>query len=215
METNDALVDFDSINHLEDSAYQLGYTQGFEHGALHGTFEGRDLGRAKGFELWEEVGFYQGLAQVWHAALQQAAQGGAQSSRKQGKQLQHLTSLLRLISFFPQHNPSTDNGNGATVPEQHAQASNESTVGPDVTADADDAELAKLDMLSLLEKIRAKFRLTCSVLGIQPRLAPRPPSANGDRNESAPSASSATATRSTDKSVLVRGKLVDPSQLHY
>ena len=45
--------------------YKEGYTAGFEHGALHGTFEGRALGLTKSFEIWEELGFIQGQAQVW------------------------------------------------------------------------------------------------------------------------------------------------------
>lgn len=207
-------VDFDALNNVEESAYQLGYTQGFDHGALHGTFEGRDLGRTKGFELWEEVGFYQGLAQVWQSALQQAQLAG-QSSRKQAKQLQHLTSLLRLISFFPMINTSTDNANDDTASAAPDAEATSVAIDDSTAQDADDAELAKLDMLALLEKIRAKFRLTCSVLGIQPRLAPRPSTqdaANVGKDESKPST---TTSRPDDKTVLVGGKLVDPSQLHY
>ncbi len=64
--------DIDSINNVEETAYQDGYQQGFDHGALHGNFEGRELGREKGFELWEEVGFYRGMAEVWKECMEQA-----------------------------------------------------------------------------------------------------------------------------------------------
>jgi hypothetical protein len=37
---------------------------------LHGLIEGRALGKAKGFEMWEEVGFYLGFATTWKVLLQ-------------------------------------------------------------------------------------------------------------------------------------------------
>ena len=45
--------------------YAQGYADGHAHGQLHGLFEGRELGREKGFELWEEVGYYEGTALFW------------------------------------------------------------------------------------------------------------------------------------------------------
>ena len=47
------------------SFYNSGYQEGFAHGALHGTFEGRALGKEKAFELWEEVGYYEGMGRFW------------------------------------------------------------------------------------------------------------------------------------------------------
>lgn len=51
------------------SFYASGFEGGHAHGALHGTFEGRALGKEKAFELWEEVGYYAGIAQFWLAVL--------------------------------------------------------------------------------------------------------------------------------------------------
>jgi hypothetical protein len=45
--------------------YTAGHDDGFAHGQLHGRFEGRALGQEKCFELWEEVGYYQGWAEFW------------------------------------------------------------------------------------------------------------------------------------------------------
>jgi len=45
--------------------YQVGYEDGYKHGRLHGLIEGRALGADKGFELWEELGFYEGAARFW------------------------------------------------------------------------------------------------------------------------------------------------------
>lgn len=58
---------------LEDQFYSQGLDQGTPHGELHGLFEGRALGREKGWELWEEVGYYQGVATFWKFVL--TAQG--------------------------------------------------------------------------------------------------------------------------------------------
>lgn len=208
--------DIDAINNVEETAYQEGYQQGFDHGALHGTFEGRELGRDKGFELWEEVGFYRGMAEVWRQCLQQADAAG-HSSRKQSKQIQHLAGLERLISFFPVTNTSSDpsldlgqaDADGSVDVDMVADADAEADV--DVDASNDD-ELAKLDMLTLLEKIRAKYRLTCSVLGVA---AQRPASLAGIGDASEQGQGSGSSSKTEAKTVLVAGKLVDPTQLKY
>jgi hypothetical protein len=47
--------------------YSNGYEDGYKHGRLHGLIDGRALGAEKGFELWEELGFYEGTARLWTA----------------------------------------------------------------------------------------------------------------------------------------------------
>ena len=49
--------------------YAEGWQSGYDHGRLHGLFEGRELGREKGWEIWEEVGFYEGWAGFYQAML--------------------------------------------------------------------------------------------------------------------------------------------------
>lgn len=46
------------------SFFEQGFKDGHAHGRLHGVFEGRALGREKGFEIWEEIGFYEGQAKI-------------------------------------------------------------------------------------------------------------------------------------------------------
>lgn len=205
--------DIDSANNVEEIAYQEGYQQGFDHGALHGTFEGRELGREKGFELWEEVGFYRGMAEVWRRCLEQADAAG-HSSRKQSKQIQHLAGLERLISIFPVTNTSSDASLdlGQAAPDEVADVELDADAETEADADAgNDDELSKLDMLALLEKIRAKYRLTCSVLGI----APQRPVSLADMANSTSQGLAPESHKSEGKTVLVAGKLVDPSQLKY
>jgi hypothetical protein len=47
------------------------YDSGYHDGFAHGRIQGRALGREKGFELWEEIGFYEGFALTWRAILRQ------------------------------------------------------------------------------------------------------------------------------------------------
>lgn len=49
--------------------YEAGYAEGHAHGAQHGIFEGRQLGREKAWEVWDELGFYEGYAGVWSRRL--------------------------------------------------------------------------------------------------------------------------------------------------
>ena len=52
-------------NEKKKRFYTAGYEDGYAHGRLHGLIEGRALGAEKGFELWEELGFYEGAARLW------------------------------------------------------------------------------------------------------------------------------------------------------
>jgi hypothetical protein len=36
---------------------------------MHGLIEGKALGCEKGYEMWEELGFYQGFASIWQTFL--------------------------------------------------------------------------------------------------------------------------------------------------
>lgn len=58
--------------------YDEGYQDGFAHGRIHGLIEGRELGREKGFEMWEELGFYEGFALLWRSIHE--IQGGKEES---------------------------------------------------------------------------------------------------------------------------------------
>ena len=71
------MTNLDSVLSLEERFYQEGLASGQPHGELHGLFEGRALGREKCWELWEEVGYYQGAALLWRAVL--TAQGKTES----------------------------------------------------------------------------------------------------------------------------------------
>lgn len=64
-----ASLDLENLLSIEDTFYQQGLDSGQPHGELHGLFEGRALGREKCWELWEEVGYYEGAARLWKTVL--------------------------------------------------------------------------------------------------------------------------------------------------
>ncbi|KAG9080306.1 hypothetical protein FRC06_006807 [Ceratobasidium sp. 370] len=96
-------MDFDlgDLAHLEESLYTTGHQDGFAHGRIHGLIEGRALGREKGFEMWEELGFYEGFATLW---LRPAVRAGGNID---DRAIRHAEQLLSLIAKFPMVNPST------------------------------------------------------------------------------------------------------------
>jgi hypothetical protein len=87
--------------------YDAGYTDGFAHGRIHGRIEGRALGLAKGFEMWEELGFYQGFAAVCNAALASSSSSSSSLTPTSTRAVHHVHHLLHLIGQFPRANPST------------------------------------------------------------------------------------------------------------
>ncbi|WOO84949.1 Oral cancer-overexpressed protein 1 [Vanrija pseudolonga] len=143
---------FDGAINLESGFYETGYAEGHAHGQLHGLFEGRQLGQEKAWELWEEVGFYEGFAGVWCAKL------ASSSSRKEAKSLAHAQTLLGLITAFPATNPT---------PVPDAPLDNDT---PELAAAREAAAAAAPDLPAMLSAIRARYRLLCTSLGTRPRL---------------------------------------------
>jgi len=90
------------------SFYDSGYEDGFTHGHIHGLIEGRALGREKGFEMWEEIGFYEGFALTWKAILRQ-------QSKEDDRSFQHIRHLLEHISQFPRVNPSVSDDAASSI----------------------------------------------------------------------------------------------------
>ncbi|KIM35588.1 hypothetical protein M413DRAFT_449638 [Hebeloma cylindrosporum] len=95
----DTDFDLESLVNVEQTFYDEGYQNGFSHGRIHGLIEGRALGREKGFEMWEELGFYEGFAKTWMAVLVKQGKSDERAS-------QHIRYLLDTISHFPRVNPS-------------------------------------------------------------------------------------------------------------
>jgi flagellar biosynthesis/type III secretory pathway protein FliH len=75
-----------SIKSANTSFFQQGYQDGHAHGQLHGLFEGRELGKEKAFEIWEELGYYEGWAGLFLSNLKQTGKEG----RYVNPQLPHI-----------------------------------------------------------------------------------------------------------------------------
>ncbi|KIY49272.1 DUF1715-domain-containing protein, partial [Fistulina hepatica ATCC 64428] len=95
------IYDVDALVNLEQNFYDEGYQDGYAHGRIHGLIEGRALGREKGFEMWEEIGFYEGFALQWQSIL-------SRHDNENERATNHVKHLLQLISRFPLVNPSKD-----------------------------------------------------------------------------------------------------------
>ncbi|KAI5474650.1 hypothetical protein MNV49_002694 [Pseudohyphozyma bogoriensis] len=118
-----------NLENLEEHFYQEGYAGGAAHGELHGLFEGRAIGREKGWELWEEVGYYEGVARMWKAIL---LAKGSQTTRA----FSTVEQLLALVDSFP--------------------TSNDSTQSP--SDDPSHVDPSSVDIPALLTSIRSKYR---------------------------------------------------------
>ncbi|KAG9313883.1 hypothetical protein JVU11DRAFT_4651 [Chiua virens] len=137
--------DLEELVHLEQTCYDAGYTDGVAHGRIHGLIDGCALGRTKGFEIWEEIGYYEGFAETWKAV---APRGRVRRPlahwrfdlTQRRRTLHHITHLLALIRQFPTVNPSQH--------EVHI-----------------DADLEKLQ-----RQIRSRYKALCASLGVRPTL---------------------------------------------
>ena len=76
--------------------YSEGFQDGFTHGQLHGLFEGRELGKEKAFDLWEEVGYYEGTAMFWMESLQ-----GSQGTGTAGGKSKETRYATKHSIYYP------------------------------------------------------------------------------------------------------------------
>ncbi|OCH90402.1 DUF1715-domain-containing protein [Obba rivulosa] len=106
--------DLEALVNVEQTFYEHGHQDGYAHGRIHGLIEGRALGREKGFEMWEELGFYEGFATMWHAV--QMSQGSPDDRTNH-----HIKQLLELIAQFPRTNPSVTEASDLDIPKLFRQ----------------------------------------------------------------------------------------------
>jgi len=106
--------DLESLVNVEQTFYEDGLKDGFAHGRIHGLIEGRALGREKGFEMWEELGFYEGFALTWQAVHMQ--RGGHDD-----RSAHNIKHLLELLAQFPRVNPSAGDASDLDIPKLFRQ----------------------------------------------------------------------------------------------
>jgi len=95
---DDAYAELESLLNIEQKFYDEGFEDGLKHGKELGLIEGRTIGKGKGFEMWEELGFYEGFALMWQAVY-------TSQNRDTERAAHHIRHLLDLIKQFPQVNP--------------------------------------------------------------------------------------------------------------
>ncbi|KAJ9093852.1 hypothetical protein QFC21_006225 [Naganishia friedmannii] len=179
MDNTDIFDAVDSVNHLESTYYDQGYREGFEHGKLHGLFEGRELGQEKCFDWWEELGFIEGQAMFWKRLAVAQGSGRFDGKKISTRTLKSIDQLLSLISSFPTVNPTPDTTH-TTIPPPPITPPAEPSPSPTPTPTPEDDPLAEPaaavpegDLAGLMTRIRAKYRLVCSLVGVKPRLTVR------------------------------------------
>lgn len=167
-------ADIESLVHLEQSYvatelnllsltprfrfYDEGYKDGFAHGRIHGLIEGRALGREKGYEMFEELGFYEGFALTWKKIYESTGRSEefvypfAPSQRSTdpwiwtSRAIHNIRVLLDAIAQFPRTNPSSSATSSESDPS------------------------AEVDIPRLFRQIRARYKALCATLGVRPSL---------------------------------------------
>lgn len=140
-------------------ALQQGRMEGREAGALAGFRDGQKLGQIKGLEFGLEVGFYQGALialrqREWNDRIQQS-----------------IDKVQDAINGFPcpdQVFAASNRSKGNTANEDSmARWINNSSNSSKMDGDDDDdsEDIAKLDILNKLQRIRARFKLLTVQLG--------------------------------------------------
>ncbi|TRM66237.1 copper amine oxidase [Schizophyllum amplum] len=142
--------DLEALVHVEQDFYDSGYKDGHDHGRIHGLIEGRALGREKGFEMWEELGFYQGFAMMWQSIY--TLQGRTDECVVSVKGAAPVTELLRQPRDAPHQAPL----------EPHCAV-------PRVNPSSADAS-SELDIPKLFRQIRSRYKALCATLGVRPSL---------------------------------------------
>ncbi|KAJ9114085.1 hypothetical protein QFC22_005905 [Naganishia vaughanmartiniae] len=177
MDNIDIFDAVDSVNHLESTYYERGYQEGFEHGKLHGLFEGRELGQEKCYDWWEELGFIEGQAMFWKRLAAAQESGRVQGKKISSRTLKSIDQLLSLVSSFPTVNPTPDS-TSTTIPPPPITPPAETPSSPtfeerSTTEPTASPTVAEGDLAGLMTRIRAKYRLVCSLIGAKPRLTVR------------------------------------------
>ncbi|CAG8541599.1 23684_t:CDS:2 [Cetraspora pellucida] len=104
METLKTTLDLDDLVNLETMFVEIGREDGLKNGIKAGALEGRLLGCEKGYEILNEIGFYDGVAEMWLKILEKGLNIHNVKKPTNERLIKQLTSLRELISTFPIEN---------------------------------------------------------------------------------------------------------------
>ncbi|CAG8467838.1 DUF1715-domain-containing protein [Rhizophagus irregularis] len=96
-------LDLDDLVNLESMFIEIGKEDGVKDGVKSGKLEGFILGCEKGYEISQEIGFYNGVAEMW---LKIIVDKGWNTPKKSINEriVKQFISLREMISLFPREN---------------------------------------------------------------------------------------------------------------
>lgn len=141
-------------------ALQQGKMEGRKAGALAGFREGQALGQTKGLEFGLEIGFYQGVI----AALRQKEEWNDRIQHSLDKLQDAINDFPCPDQVFAAANDETYSSNENSRSGWMNKSSSHST-DRDRENDHDSEDVAKLDILNKVQRIRARFKLLTVQLG--------------------------------------------------
>ncbi|GAA6063277.1 hypothetical protein JCM10212_004292 [Sporobolomyces blumeae] len=168
---------FDSVLSPETEFYHSGYSNGYPHGQLHGLFEGREFGRDHAWTTWEEIAYYEGVANVLKVVLER--QGKAQS-----RSMQALDQILDLANKFPTSNDSSSLASPSSSASESTHEPHEGRARRD-----------EVDMTAQLATIRSKYKTVCATMGIRARMSVAVAASAGGSTNASSNWDEATDTR--------------------
>ncbi|CAI2180484.1 8087_t:CDS:2 [Funneliformis geosporum] len=96
-------LDLDDIVNIESMFIEFGREDGIKEGIKSGKLEGHILGCEKGYEISQEIGFYDGIAEMWLKIIVDKRWDITKHSINE-RIVKQLISLRELISLFPKEN---------------------------------------------------------------------------------------------------------------
>ncbi|KAG0150881.1 hypothetical protein CROQUDRAFT_37511 [Cronartium quercuum f. sp. fusiforme G11] len=137
----------DPLNHLEETFFQNGFKVGEHEGERLGHLDGFELGLRSGFKIWEELGFY-----LAHLKLMSFQLQTMNEERRALRLESKLRGFVKLIESFPTENKYT------VTTDLHSEAPYENQAQPEN------------DMVTLLNVIRSRYKICCTIVGMKPRI---------------------------------------------
>ncbi|RIA96520.1 hypothetical protein C1645_754952 [Glomus cerebriforme] len=119
----------DDLVNLESMFIEIGREDGLRDGVNSGKLEGYILGCEKGYEISQEIGFYNGVAEMWLKLIVDKGWNMPKKSMNE-RIMKELISLKEKISLFPKENQQN------------------------------------IEFIELLDKIRSKYKVCTSLLGV-------------------------------------------------
>ncbi|GBC02240.1 hypothetical protein RclHR1_04510012 [Rhizophagus clarus] len=96
-------LDLDDLVNLDSTFVEIGKEEGIKDGINSGKLEGFILGCEKGYEISQEIGFYNGVAEMWLKIIMDKGWNTPKKSSNERIAKQFI-SLKEMISLFPKEN---------------------------------------------------------------------------------------------------------------